>query len=157
MIIDAIIEIGYNTNINYEFDEKEKRIRCDRVMNTSMVYPANYGYIPNTLGGDGDPLDILVVCDYSLYPGIIIEVKVIGVLVMEDEKGMDEKIIAVPSNSVDKNYINIHTLEDLRPNTLNKINHFFKHYKENDDNKWCLVHTYENMDFATELIKKCAV
>ena len=116
MKIDSIIEIGYNTNIKYEYDEAHDLIRCDRVMNTSFFYPANYGYIPNTLAGDGDPLDILVVCDYTLHPGIIIESKIIGVLVMEDEKGFDEKIIAVPSKSVDKSYQHIHNITDLNQN-----------------------------------------
>ena len=101
-IVDVIIEIPYNSHIKYEYDEKINKIRCDRILNTSMNYPGNYGYIPNTLSGDGDPLDILMVCDYQLLPGIVIKSKIIGVLLTEDEKGADEKLLVVPYKGVDQ-------------------------------------------------------
>ena len=100
--LDMIVEIPYNSSVKYEFDKELNIMRCDRLLKTSMLYPGNYGYIPDTLSGDGDPLDILLVCDYSIYPGTIINVKVIGVLLTTDEKGDDEKLIAVPSKSVDQ-------------------------------------------------------
>ena len=80
--VDIIIEIPYNTFVKYEYDDSIGKIRCDRILNTSMLYPGNYGYIPNTLSGDGDPIDILLVCDYAIYPGIVIETKIIGVLMI---------------------------------------------------------------------------
>ena len=141
MNIQAVIEIPYQTCVKYEYDENYEKLRCDRILNTSMLYPGNYGYIPNTLGGDGDPLDILVLCDYQLYPGTIIECKVIGVLLMEDEKGIDEKIISVPSESVD----------------LNKIKHFFEYYKMNDKNKWCKVDDFKSKEHAIKLIQKYSI
>ena len=131
-LVDVIVEIPYNTFIKYEFDESLNKMRCDRILNTSMLYPGNYGYIPNTLAGDGDPLDILMVCDYPIYPGIIVNTKIIGVLIMEDEKGIDEKVIVVPSPEVDQNYKDVNELEDLPKVTISKIKHFFQHYKDNE-------------------------
>lgn len=154
MIIDAIIEIPYNSNIKYEYDEKYDKLRCDRIINTSMLYPGNYGYIPNTLAGDNDPLDILVLCDYSINPGIIIECKIIGVLIMKDEKGLDEKIIAIPSNNVDINSEKINNLDDIQENLLSKIYHFFQHYKDNDKNKWSEIIEYKSKIYAENLIHK---
>jgi inorganic pyrophosphatase len=151
---DAIIEIPYNSFIKYEIDKSKNIIRCDRILNTSMVYPGNYGYFPNTLAGDGDPLDVLLISNYSLHPGIIIEVKIIGVLLMQDEDGQDEKIIAVPSNNVDINYININNLDDLPKSILSKIKHFFEHYKDNDSKKWCNVGDFKNAEFAEQLYIK---
>ena len=155
--IQSIIEIPYQTCVKYEYDEKYKMLRCDRILNTSMLYPGNYGYIPNTLGGDGDPLDILVLCDYQLNPGIIIECKVIGVLLMEDEKGLDEKIIAVPSERVDSNSNFLNNLNDISPVILQKIKHFYKHYKDNDKDKWCKVNDYQTKNYAIQLIEKYSI
>ena len=156
MRIDAIIEIPYNTNVKYEFDEELKMMRCDRKLGTCMIYPGNYGYIPNTLAGDGDALDILVVCDYPLYPGTVINSRIIGVLLMEDEKGQDEKIIAVPSEEVDPCYKNIKELSDLSPGIKDKIFNFFQHYKDNDTElgKWCKVKNFEDSYYAIHLLKK---
>ena len=124
-IYDMIVEIPRNSNVKYEFDEKLNIMRCDRIISTSMLYPGNYGYIPKTLSGDGDPLDILLMCDYPIYPGTVISVKVIGVLITTDEKGEDEKLIAVPGNNVDKSSIIIENLSDLGKHILIKIKHFF--------------------------------
>ena len=156
-LIDVIIEIPYNSYVKYEYDDVIDKIRCDRVLNTSMLYPGNYGYIPNTLAGDGDPLDILLVCEYPIYPGIVIQTKVIGVLVMEDEKGLDEKLIVVPSSSVDKNYTNINNINDLSELKLKKIKHFFTHYKDNDDGKWCNVKDFGDCEYALTLLKEYSI
>ena len=122
-----------------------------------MLYPGNYGYIPNTLSGDGDPIDILLVCDYAIYPGIVIETKIIGVLMMEDEKGQDEKIIVVPSSNVDPNYVLINELKDLPIGMTSKIRHFFEHYKDNESQKWCKIQNFENAAFAKTLVQKSKV
>lgn len=140
--IDMIVEIPYNSNIKYEFDNKIQKIRVDRVLNTSMLYPGNYGYIPKTLSGDGDPLDVLLITEYPILPGSVINIRMIGVLFTTDEKGNDEKIIAVPTSQVDSNYDNIYSLNDLSPIILKKIKHFFNHYKDNDINKWVKVNEF---------------
>ena len=152
--VDAVIEIPYNTFVKYEYDEESKKMRCDRILNTSMLYPGNYWYIPNTLAGDGDPLDILLVCDYPIYPGVIIKTKIIGVLIMNDEKGKDEKIIVVPSEEVDTNYKDINELKDLPLGTVTKIEHFFQHYKDNETAKWCKVDGFKDSEFAMQIYKE---
>ena len=152
--IDAIIEIPYNSFIKYEYDKGKKRMRCDRILNTAMLYPGNYGYIPNTLASDGDALDILVVCDYQLKSNCIIETKILGVLIMSDEKGLDEKIIAVPANNIDLQYKDINNLYDLSSVVLTKIKHFFEHYKDNEKNKWSQVEDFKEKDYALKLIEK---
>ena len=134
-IVDVVIEMPYNSHIKYEYDEKINKIRCDRILNTSMNYPGNFGYIPNTLSGDGDPLDILMVCDYQLLPGIVIKIK-FGVLLTEDEKGADEKLLVVPYKGVDPSYEHIDDYTQLPKPTLSKIKHFFTHYKDNEEDKW---------------------
>ena len=149
---DMIVEIPLNSNVKYEYDKKLNKIRCDRIIATSMLYPGNYGYIPETLSGDGDPLDILLVCDYPIYPGTIINVKVIGVLITEDENGEDEELIAVPSPSVDKNSNRINNYTDLGIYILDKIKHFFRHYKDNEQNKWVKVGDYKNQKESLDII-----
>lgn len=152
--VDMIVEIPLNSSVKYEYDKKLGKMRCDRILSTSMLYPGNYGYIPNTLSGDGDPLDILLICDYPIYPGTIINVKILGVLLTIDEKGEDEKIIAVPSNHIDPNYININNYTDLSKITINKILHFFKHYKDNETEKWVKIDRFDNADLAIDVLKK---
>ena len=121
---DMIVEIPFNSSVKYEFDKDLNQMRCDRLLSTSMLYPGNYGYIEGTLSGDGDPLDILLVCDYAIYPGTVVKVKVVGVLLTTDEKGEDEKLIAVPSNAVDPSFSDINTLEELGPMMTKRILHF---------------------------------
>ena len=126
---DIIIEIPYNSFVKYEYDPEIRGIRCDRILHTAMAYPGNYGYIPNTKAGDGDPLDVLLISEYALYPMTTIKVNIIGALLTEDEKGMDEKLIAIPIEKVDPNYKGVNDIEDLPVYTLSKIKHFFNHYK----------------------------
>lgn len=152
--IDMIIEIPFGSNIKYEYDEDISRIRCDRILNTSMQYPGNYGYIPNTLSGDGDPLDALLITEYPLQPNAVIKIKIIGVLVTTDESGQDEKIICVPSDKVDSKFSSINTLSDLTDNTLQKIKHFFTHYKDNDKNKWVIVEDFLEKEQALAILEE---
>lgn len=149
--LDMIVEIPFNSSVKYEFDKELDKMRCDRLLTTSMLYPGNYGYIPNTLSGDGDPLDILLVCDYAIYPGTVVEVKVIGILLTADEKGKDEKLIAVPSNSVDASFKDINTLDDLGTMIKKRIYHFFEHYKDIDDNKWVKIEGFRNTEEALDI------
>ena len=153
-LVDVIIEIPYNSYVKYEYDSNLNKIRCDRVLNTSMCYPGNYGYIPNTLSGDGDPLDILLVSEYPLYPGVVIKSRIIGVLLTEDEKGDDEKIIAVPAKEVDPSYTDVINYLDLPKITIKKIMHFFTHYKDNEENKWVRVKEFHDKEFAQQVYTK---
>ena len=152
MNIDAIVEIPMNSNIKYEYDKELNMIRYNRILKSPMVYPCNYGFIPNTLGGDKDPLDILILSENSFHPGIIINCKIIGVLLMEDEEGIDEKIIGIPY--VDINNENINDLNDISNILLKNIKYFFTNYKNNDKNKWTKVYDYENKEKAIEIIQK---
>lgn len=151
--VNAVIEIPQSSiGIKYELDKESGAIFVDRFLPAPMFYPANYGFIPNTIGGDGDPIDILVVSPYAIQPGVVIPAKVIGVLLMEDEGGMDEKIIAVPASSVSKEYQDINEIEDLPFLLQRQIKHFFERYKELETEKWVKVKGYERPDYAFNII-----
>ncbi len=152
--VHAIIEIPYGSNIKYELDKESGAIFVDRVMYSAMYYPANYGFVPNTLAKDGDPADIMVLCDYPLLPGSVIKCRLIGVLVMEDESGMDEKLIAVPVSKVDPTYDNIKTIDDLPKHTLDKIKNFFETYKILEPNKWVKVKEYKGKEEAEKILQE---
>ena len=153
--IDMIVEIEQNTKIKYEYDIIMNKIRCDRILNIPLVYPGNYGFIPNTLSLDKDPLDIILINTCNLLPNIVINVKIIGVLITEDEHGEDEKIIAVPSNHVDPINKHINDISDVNSNILNNIKYFFTHYKDNDINKWVKVGDLKNKKEALKIISLC--
>ena len=152
--VHALIEIPYGSNIKYELDKESGAIWVDRVMYSAMYYPANYGFVPNTLAADGDPLDIMVLTDYAVAPGSVIKSRLIGVLVMEDEKGMDEKLIAVPVSKVDPTYDDIKSIEDLPKHTLDKIKNFFETYKMLEPNKWVKVKEYKGLDEAIKILEE---
>jgi inorganic pyrophosphatase len=149
--LDMIVEIPFNSSVKYEFDKDLNKMRCDRLLTTSMLYPGNYGYIPNTMSGDKDPIDVLLVCDYAIYPGTVVNVKVVGVLLTTDEKGEDEKLIAVPSNSVDPSFADINTLDDLGSMMTKRILHFFEHYKDIDENKWVEIGGFRDAEEANSI------
>lgn len=132
-ILDIIVEIPKGSRNKYELDKNSGRIRLDRTIFSSMHYPADYGFIPETLALDGDPLDVLVLVTEPTFPGCLIEVKPIGVFHMEDEKGPDEKIICVPIKDPVWNIID--TLQDINPHLLNEIEHFFQVYKDLEKKK----------------------
>jgi len=153
--INVVIEIPANTpGVKYEFDKESGAIFVDRFLQTPMHYPANYGFVPNTLSGDGDPADVLVISRYNLIAGSVIEAKPIGVLVTQDEKGYDEKILAVPSNSVSKEYENVNDLTDLPKPILDQIQHFFEHYKDLEKGKFVKVESWKNANEAKAILKK---
>ena len=151
--VKAIIEIPYGSNIKYELDKESGAIVVDRVMYSAMFYPANYGFVPNTLANDGDPADILVLTEYPIAPGSVINCRLIGVLIMEDEAGMDEKLLAVPTSKIDPTFEKIQTLEDLPEATLNKIKNFFETYKILEPNKWVKVKEFAGKDKAEEILR----
>ena len=133
--LNAVIEIPYGSNIKYEIDKDSGAVVVDRVLYSAMFYPANYGFIPSTLADDGDPADVLVLNEYPLQAGSVIPCRLIGVLVMEDESGMDEKLLAVPVTKIDPRYDGIKSIDDLPKATLDKIKNFFETYKMLEPNK----------------------
>lgn len=135
--INVIIEVPMNSPaIKYEVDKASGAIFVDRMLKTAMYYPCNYGYVPHTLCGDGDPADVLVVLPLPMLPGTVVRCRPVGVLEMEDEAGEDSKIIAVPVEAVTGMYRHVDTVEDLDETLLGQIVHFFEHYKDLERNKW---------------------
>ncbi|OCX42549.1 inorganic pyrophosphatase [Campylobacter ornithocola] len=151
--LNAVIEIPYGSNIKYELDKESGAVVVDRVMYSAMFYPANYGFIPNTLADDGDPIDVLVLNEYPIQAGAVIPCRLIGVLLMEDESGMDEKLLAVPTSKIDPKYDNIKTLDDLPKASLDKIKNFFETYKILEPNKWVKVKEFAGIEKASEILE----
>ncbi|MEA1953041.1 MAG: inorganic diphosphatase [Campylobacterota bacterium] len=152
--INAIIEVPIHSHIKYEIDKHSGAICVDRVLYTSMHYPANYGFVADTLADDGNPIDILVLCDYALQVGSCIKCKLVGVLLTEDENGKDEKILAVPTAAIDPTYAHINDLTDIPLHTLNRIKNFFETYKMLEPNKWIKVDGFKDKEVATGLLDK---
>ena len=152
--LNVVIEIPYGSNIKYEIDKDSGAVVVDRVMYSAMFYPANYGFVPNTLSDDGDPADVLVINEYPLQAGSVIKARLIGVLIMEDESGLDEKLIAVPISKIYPRYDRIKSLEDLPQITLDRIKNFFETYKMLEPNKWVKVKEYKDLNAAKEILDK---
>ena len=152
--VNVIIEVSAQSNVKYEMDKESGALMVDRFLHTPMFYPANYGFLPHTLADDGDPLDALVITRFKLQEGSVIKARPVGVLIMEDEKGMDEKIICVPAKKLDKAYENVNDVNDLPEQVLAEIKHFFEHYKDLESGKWVKVQDIQNADKAKEIIKK---
>lgn len=150
--VNAVIEIPYGSNIKYEIDKDSGAVVVDRVLYSAMFYPANYGFVPGTLADDGDPADILVLNPQPLQAGSVIKCRLIGVLIMEDEAGMDEKLLAVPVEKIDPTFKEIQSYTDLPEATLNKIKNFFETYKILEPNKWVKVKDFLAKDKAEELL-----
>lgn len=152
--INVIIEIPMNAEpVKYEVDKDSGALFVDRVLTTPMHYPCNYGYIPHTLCGDGDPIDVLVVMPLGLQPGSVIRCRPVGMLKMTDEAGDDAKLVAVPHDKVFPAYKHIKSIEDLNPLTLDRISHFFEHYKDLEQGKWVKVEGWEGIDAARKEIE----
>lgn len=152
--INVVVEIPYGSNIKYELDKESGAVVVDRVMYSAMFYPANYGFVPNTLSDDGDPADVLVLNEYPLQAGSVIKCRLIGVLLMEDESGIDEKLLAVPVSKIDPRYDDIKTLQDLPKITLDRIKNFFETYKMLEPNKWVKVKDYKGKEEAQAILQK---
>lgn len=152
--INVVVEIPYGSNIKYELDKESGAVVVDRVMYSAMFYPANYGFVPNTLSDDGDPADVLVLNEYPLQAGSVIKCRLIGVLLMEDESGIDEKLLAVPVSKIDPRYDDIKSLQDLPKITLDRIKNFFETYKMLEPNKWVKVKDYKDKEEAQAILQK---
>ena len=147
--VNVIIEVPVGGEpIKYEMDKDAGTLVVDRFLYTAMRYPGNYGFIPHTLSGDGDPCDVLVANTRAIVPGAVMSVRPVGVLLMEDEAGGDEKIIAVPSSKLTQRYDKVKTYSDLPDITLQQIQHFFEHYKDLEPGKWVKVLGWEGPESA---------
>ena len=151
--INVIIEVPVGGNpIKYEMDKEAGTLIVDRFLYTPMSYPGNYGFVPHTLSDDGDPIDVLVCNTRPLVPGCVINVRPIGVLIMEDNSGEDEKVLAVPSHRLTKRYDGVQSHEDLPDITLQQIEHFFEHYKDLEPGKWVKIGDWLGVDEAKRMI-----
>ncbi len=138
--INVVIEIpAFGGPIKYEVDKDSGALLVDRFMGTAMYYPANYGFVPNTLSDDGDPVDVLVVTPVPLHPGCVINCRPVGVLQMTDEAGVDAKVIAVPVDKLTPLYKDVQDINDLPESLLVSIKHFFEQYKANEPSKWVKI------------------
>jgi len=153
--VNVIIEVPVGGNpIKYELDKEAGTLVVDRFLYTPMAYPGNYGFVPHTLSEDGDPIDVLVCNTRPLVPGCVINVRPIGVLIMEDNAGQDEKVIAVPSRHLTRRYDHVNTARDLPEITLLQIEHFFEHYKDLEPGKWVKIGDWHEAAEARQLISK---
>jgi inorganic pyrophosphatase len=150
---NVIIEIPMNADpVKYEVDKASGAIFVDRFMSTSMHYPTNYGYVPMTISGDGDPVDVLVITPVPLIPGVVVTCRPLGILKMEDEAGEDGKVLAVPIDKILSIYTQWQKPEDLNPMRLKTIQHFFEHYKDLEVGKWVKILGWEGVASACEEI-----
>lgn len=150
---NVIVEIPLGGDpIKYEIDKASGAVFVDRFLHTSMVYPANYGFIPHTLSEDGDACDVLIVGRRPLMPGCVIPCRPIGALVMEDESGQDEKILAVPADKLHPFYHDVKSYKDLPEILIQQITHFFEHYKDLESNKWSKVTGWVDTAAAKQLV-----
>ncbi len=151
--VNVVIEVPIGGEpIKYEMDKEAGTLVVDRFLHTSMRYPGNYGFIPHTLSGDGDPCDVLVANTRAIVPGAVINVRPVGVLLMEDDGGQDEKIIAVPSTKLTRRYEKVASYQDLPEITIEQIEHFFAHYKDLETGKWVKILRWGGADEARTLI-----
>jgi len=140
--------------VKYELDKDSGAVFVDRFLHTPMFYPGNYGFIPHTLSEDGDPVDVLVIGNTPVMPGAVIAVRPIAVLMMEDDGGLDEKIIARPITKLFPYHADVNDLEDIRPILKDQIEHFFSHYKDLEKGKWVKIGKWGNADDARRLVNE---
>ena len=152
--INVVIEIPHGSSIKYQMDEESGVIFVDRFVPPAMYFPINYGFIPHIKGGDGDAIDVLVLTSQPVHPGTVIPCRPIGILEMEDEDGIDTKIVAVPMPKVDYFYREVTDISDLNKIQKAQIKHFFDHYKDMEEGKWVKTGEFLGKEAAYEVIKK---
>jgi inorganic pyrophosphatase len=152
--VNVIIEVPQGgAPVKYEMDKESGALFVDRFLHTAMVYPANYGFIPHTMSGDGDPADVMVVGTTAVVPGAVMRVRPIGALIMDDESGEDEKILAVPVDKLHPFYTSISSYRDLPVIMIEQIAHFFAHYKDLEKGKWVRIKRWADPVETAELIR----
>jgi len=153
--VNVIVEIPIGgVPVKYELDKESGAMYVDRFLHTAMYYPCNYGFIPHTLSDDGDPTDAAVIAQIPVIPGVVIRSRPVGVLMMEDESGVDEKILCVPVDELHPFYGDIGSYRDLRPVLLDQISHFFEHYKDLESGKWAKVRGWGEAEEAMDMIRQ---
>ena len=151
--VNVVIEVPIGGEpIKYEMHKESGALMVDRFLYTAMRYPGNYGFIPHTLSDDGDPCDVLVASTRAIVPGAIMSCRIVGVMIMEDEAGGDEKLIAVPSSKLTKRYENVQNYTDLPQITLDQIEHFFAHYKDLEPGKWVKIVRWGDAAEAQQMV-----
>jgi inorganic pyrophosphatase len=151
--VHVVIEIPLGgTPVKYELDKKSGALMVDRFLHTAMFYPGNYGFIPQTLSDDGDPCDVLVVSQVQVVPGAVVRCRPVGALMMKDEAGGDEKIIAVPVDALAPFYKDVRSYRDLPPIMCEQIAHFFQHYKDLEKGKWVTIAKWLDVEAAEQLV-----
>jgi inorganic pyrophosphatase len=151
--VNVVIEVPIGGEpIKYEMDKASGALVVDRFLYTSMRYPGNYGFIPHTLSGDGDPVDVIVANTRAIVPGAVMSCRVVGVLLMEDEAGADEKLLAVPSSKLTQRYDGVQNYSDLPEITLKQIEHFFASYKDLEPGKWVKIKGWGDADKARKMV-----
>lgn len=153
-IVNVFVEIPQGGSIKYELDKDSGVVFVDRFLYTSMSYPFNYGFIPGTMADDGDPLDVLVLSDKPVVPGVVIPSVIIGMLEMTDEEGVDTKLVAVPTAKIDPVYGTYKSIDELPEAIKNKMKHFFEHYKELEPGKWIKINEWRGVDEALAEVDK---
>ena len=153
--VNVIIEVPIGGEpIKYEIDKKSGALMVDRFLYTPMRYPGNYGFVPHTLSDDGDPIDVLVCNTRPIVPGAVMNCRPVGVLVMEDDGGQDEKIIAVPAESISRRYVTVRENADLPEITRYQVQHFFEHYKDLEPGKWVKIDGWRDSATARRMIQE---
>lgn len=152
--LNVFVEIPKDSSIKYELDKDSGVVFVDRFLHTAMKFPTNYGFVPNTLADDGDPLDVMVLSEYAVAPGTVIPSVVIGMLEMEDEAGIDTKILAVPSVKIDPLFGALKDITDIPEATKNKIKHFYENYKSLEPGKWVKLKEWKNKETALASVQK---
>lgn len=154
MNIDTLIEIPKGGLVKYEIDEKRGKLRVDRFLHGAMYFPFNYGFIEGTLGEDGDPLDVVVLSSKPVLPGCLMKCHVVGLLEMEDEAGIDIKIVAVPDPKIDPLFSKLDDIQKVESSTKDKIRNFFEHYKDLEKGKWVKLKNWQSREKAVDEVKK---
>ena len=152
--VNVVIEIPKGSSNKYEYDKETETFKLDRTMHSAVFYPFDYGFIPNTLAEDGDNLDIIVLIEKPTFTGCVIKARVIGVLEMEDEKGMDYKIISVPIETIEPRKAEINDINDLPEHEKKEIRNFMEHYKTLEPHKWAKIKGFQSKEKAMEIILK---
>ena len=153
--VNVIIEVPLGGEpVKYEVDKDSGAMFVDRFLHTAMRYPTNYGFVPHTLADDGDPVDVMVAARTPVVPGAVVRARPIGVLIMEDEAGMDEKILSVPVDALHPYYSNVTSYRAMPPILMQQISHFFEHYKDLEPDKWVKIQRWGEAEEACRLIEK---
>ena len=153
-VVNVFIEIPSGSSVKYELDKESGVIFVDRFLYTEMEFPFNYGFIPQTLSGDGDPVDVLVLSSKPVVPGVVIHSKPIAVILMEDESGIDNKVVAVPTEKINPPFGKWNDVSDIPEKTKAQIQHFFENYKKKEPGKWVKVKDWKDKESAIEEVAK---